>query len=549
MSNFDDMVGVEYQYNNDSSNNKIDLESLNTDDGEKVYDNAIQFVHYIIKQEKIIDKNIIFEKLTQWNKQFIFKKIGLNKKECRDIINNVFLEYDVFKIVKSIANEKGINAEQIRLAPDQYIETAEWMMSRFHIKRMEIDGALIYFDDECYSFKAESFISKQINICLPFAEIKTVKQIFQYIKRNCKIVNDDILEEFSHIKCLKNGMFDIKEGKFYEIFNAKWIVTNKIPHNFVCTDKVNLKIIEDIINNKNEFSVFIDFLSICLYPNIGIYFMIIFLGGGGTGKKQLATFAKSLFGKDNVTNFTIHNISKDSTNQIIAARSMLNIDEDMSKEDIKEITVILKWVTRDSFSDRGIYSQPINFIPLSRLMVNTNKLFDIPDEQHTEPLYDRTHTILIKKKFRKTDKEISDIVKKSYNDSDYDKLITKLLHNAHKLYNSQNIEFRHSTVQEENIWNEFGNWLGQFVKKKMIKEADRKVVAHDVWLAWNEFAELNLIPVGSPRKFYKKFELEANVEMVDIKVNDSRMNGFHGIRLLTDEEIENIEQKVLNYNQ
>jgi len=535
------MIGVEYK----SSNDEVDLEKLeylDTKDPKDVVDGAYELVYHIIKQQKIIDKNKILEKLLEWMTQFSAEKIGMDDKDCVKLINNIFLKYDIFDVVKNIARNKGVDKIQIRLAADQYIETSEWMITRYHIKRLEIDGALIYFDDECYSFKSEAFISQQINICLPFAESKTVKQIFEYIRRNCKVVSDDILEKFSHIKCLKNGMYDIQEGKFYDTFNADWIVTNKIPHSFVLSNNVNLKIIEDIIDDPNNFSVFLDFLSICLYPDIGIYFMVIFLGGGGTGKKQLATFAKSLFGKDNVTNFSIHDISSDKTSQIVAARSMLNVDEDMSEGDIDEITVILKWITRDPFSGRGIYSQPENYTPRSRLMANTNKLFDIPDDQHAEPLYDRTHTIILKKKFRKSEEEISDIVKKSYNDEVYDKLITKLLHNAHKLYKFQDIEFRHTTIQEENIWNEFGNWLGQFVKKKMIKQLDVKVMAHDVWLTWNEFADLNNISVGSPRKFYKKFEVEANVEMVDIKVNDSRMNGFHGIRLLTDEEITNIEQ-------
>lgn len=545
MSNFEDMIGVEYQ----STDDEVDLEKLeylDTKDPSVVAEGAAEIIHHMIKQQKIIDKNKIFEKLLEWMQQFSGDKIGMDGKSCMKLINNIFSEYKIFDIVKKIARDKGLDQEQIRLAPDQYIETAEWMISRYHIKRLEIDGTLIYFDDECYSFKSEAFIHSQINICLPFAEGKIVKQIFEYIKRNCKVVSDDILEKFSHIKCLKNGMYDIREGKFYETFNAEWIVVNKIPHNFVYSDKINLKIIEDIIANPNEFSVFMDFLSICLYPDIGIYFMVIFLGGGGTGKKQLAMFAKSLFGKDNVTNFTIHDIVSDITDQIAAARSMLNIDEDMSESDVKEITVILKWVTRDPFSGRGIFSQPISFIPLSRLMANTNKLFDIPDEQHAEPLYDRTHTIILKKKFRNEDNEITDIVKKSYNDSDYDKLITKLLHNAHKLYKSQNVEFRHSTIQEENIWNEFGNWLKQFVKKRTIKVADVKIAAHNVWLAWNEFAESHDIPVGSPRKFYKKFEAVANVEMANVKIDEIRRSGFYGIRLLTDGEIVHNDQEKLN---
>jgi phage/plasmid-associated DNA primase len=546
LNSFDEMIGVEYIANNEADLEK--LEYLDTENQDEIKLAVIEIIQHMIKQQKIIDKNKIFKKIWEWNRQFKVRKADVSKKEIWNLINNLFSDYEIFAIIKKIAKSMGNDETQILLAPDQYIETAEWMISRYHIKRMELDGVLIYFDGQCYSFKSKAFIAQQINICLPLADLKIVKQIFSYIERNSPIVSSDVLEQWNHIKCLENGMYDIKEGRFYETFNAEWIVTNKIPHNFVYSDEINLKIIEDIISDPKEFSVFMDFLSICLYPDIGIYFMVIFLGGGGTGKKQLATFAKSLFGRDNVTNFTIHDIVFDTTDQIIASRSMLNIDEDMSEGEIKEITVILKWVTRDPFSGRGIYSQPINFIPLSRLMANTNRLFDIPDEQHAEPLYDRTHTVILKKKFRKTDEEISDIVKKTYNDSDYDKLITKLLHNAHKLYKSQVVEFRHSTQEEESIWNEFGNWLGQFVKKRMIKVPDVKVAAHDVWLAWNEWADLHDIPVSSPRKFYKKLEVAANVVMTDTYINNSRMNGFYGIRLLTDEEITNIEQENIDYN-
>ena len=520
-----------------------------TTDPDQVRLSALENIHLMIKQMRIIDQNKIFKKLRDWNRQFKRAKIDLSAKDIWKLIKNIFTDYETFDIVKEIAKEKGNENKEIRLAPGQHIEVAIWLMSRFHIKRMELDGAMIYFDDKCYSFKSEAFISQQINECLPFADTKTVREIFKYIERNAPRVASDVLEKYSHIKCLENGMYDIKEGKFYNTFNADFIVTNKIPYNFSSNGDVDLKIIQDIINDKNEMSVFLDFLSICLYPDIGLYFMVIFLGGGGTGKKQLATFAKLLLGKDNVTNFSIHDIVNDKTNQIAAARSMLNIDEDMSESDIKEIVILLKWITRDPFSGRGIYSLPINFIPLSRLMANTNKLFDIPDEQHAEPLYDRTHTILLKKKFRKTDDEISDIIKKNYSEDKYSKLITMLLKNAHKLYKSQEVENRHTTAQEENIWNEFGNWLKQFVKTRTVKGSGIKVVAQDVWLAWNEFALLKDIPMGSRNKFYKKFEIEANVEMADLKIENNRMNGFNGIRLLTDEEITNIEQKSLKENE
>lgn len=540
------MVGIVYKTNDE----EIDfekLEFLDTKDPGVVANGAQDIIYHMIKQQKIIDKNKIFEKLMEWMQQFVADKIGLDAKECKMLINTIFADYDIFDIVKKIAREKGEKGETIRLAQDQYIETAEWMMARHHIKRMELDGALIYFDGKCYSFKSEAFISQQINICLPFAESKMVKQIFKYIERNAKRVPEDILEHYSHIKCLENGMYDIKEGKFYDFFNAEWIVTNKIPHNYVYSDYIDLRIIEDIIGDPKQLSVFMDFLSICLYPDIGIYFMIIFLGGGGTGKKQLATLTKTLFGRENVTNFSIHDIVTDTTDQIAAARSMLNIDEDMSESDIKIITVLLKWVTRDPFSGRSIYGFPINYLPLSRLMANTNKLFDIPDEKHAEPLYDRTHTILLNTKFRKSENEISDIVKKTYDDVVYDRLISRLLKNAHKLYESQSVEFRHTTEEEEAIWNEFGNWLKQFVENRTTKDADAKVGARDVWLAWNEYAELHKVPVGSPRKFYDKFEVAAHVVMTDVKLHGGRTNGFYGIRLLTDGEITVSEQSHLSY--
>ena len=78
----------------------------------------------MIKQQKIIDKNKIIKELMKWNQQFIEDKIDLSPKECGKMINNIFADYDIFDIIKKITRDKGINKEKIRLAEDQYIETA-----------------------------------------------------------------------------------------------------------------------------------------------------------------------------------------------------------------------------------------------------------------------------------------------------------------------------------------------------------------------------------------------------------------------------------------
>ena len=567
---FAELTGV-YSNNNNNGNGGEEnndsaavsqWETLETDDGALVMEGAIHMIHHWIKNNSIIDKRELSKKLGVWNASFVISNSAMSGKDIKGVIAMVFDDYDTFDAICDVAASLGRDSIEIRLDDTQHIEIAIYLINRYHIKRMSLDGALLFFDGKCYSFKSKEFLAQQINRHLPFAVEKTVREIFKYVERNAPRVPEDTLEKYSHIKCLENGMYDIISGEFYETFNAEWIVTNKIPHNYIipspsigggniCNGNIgfaacnNMSIISEIINDKDEMQVFLDFLSICLYPDIGIYMMMVFLGGGGTGKKQLSTFAKLLLGDDNVTNFSIHGIVTDSTNQISAARSMLNIDEDMSEAEIKVITVILKWVTRDPFQGRVIYGLPVKYMPLSRLMCNTNKLFDVDDEEHAEPLYDRTHTVQLKKKFRHSAEDIADIVKKTFTNEDFDRTITALLKNATVLNKTEKIENRHSTEDEANIWNKFGNWLKQFVANRTVKSPDVKVVAHDIWNAWNEWCEDKDISAGTPRRFYKRFEAEAKTEMTHIKVDGETRRGFYSIRLMDSEEIAILEQQNL----
>lgn len=509
---------------------------------------VVFLIEFYVKRKKIVDRTEIIKKVSSWQNKFL---TGEKSDEIIDIPKSVAMcwdDYELFDNVKRICREYGDSDHYITLSKDQTTECAEWMIAKYHIKKLELDGKMIYFDEICYSFKTEQFISYVSNGIIPHARMTAAKEIRDYIMRNCTPISSGIIQEHSHKKCLINGTYDIHTGLFIEEHSPNNIIINSIPHKFDESAPPGdaHDIIKRIINNDSNLSVFEDFISICLYPDIGIYVMIMFLGIAGTGKTQLSKFLQNLYGTDNVSNFTIHSISSDSTSQIECANSLINIDEDMSDADIKNVAVLKKWVTRDWFSARGIYSNPVKFRPLSRLMANANALFEITGDEHQKAMYDRVHIIELSRRFRKTDGEIADIITNSLKPENYDHYITKALKNATTLYHTKKIKYLQTPEQVENIWNKFGNRIQEFVKYRTIPMQAGIITKTEIWNAWDDFMTLRSYPHERKNKFFLKLEeiIEQHAERMGRENN--REYGYTGIRLMTDGEIADKEQMQIN---
>jgi len=504
----------------------------------------IEMTKLMITSGHMISKFDLVRELTAWCKNF---RVDLQLID--ESIEMVFADFEMFGYVKKIANCLGRKGIQLLFDRSQVIELSEWIKGNLIIKRIDIDGDLLVYNGRFYERKAEPVIRRLARDIIPKPKTTDITEIVNHIKDTAELISWKDVEHSIHIKCLRNGLFDIKSGVFSTKFNPEYIILNEIPHNYNENSGFGEidKIVISLIPDKNHRQSFYDFISSCLHPYTGIDYQFGLVGVSGTGKSQLGELVKLTLGKDNCKDNKIHDLAIDQTKQKDAAYSMLNYDDDLNDQSIKQIDVIKKWVTQSSFTIRGIYEQPTTFRPMSRLMFSANDLYEISNPDDAEAIYDRTYLVRVDKKHRHQADEIKNVIPKIATGPQLEGFITYLLKNANWMYNNEKYHHPIGVSQVESIWNTFGNRIKEFKKKMVVHEVSYRLDSNDPYNAWQTYCIRNNYKPKSKREFKEVFdELVGNTPTKTRKKTPDgesvEIYAYTGIRLKSDEEIAQEEQ-------
>ena len=495
---------------------------------------SYELIKLLITSKQIIGKPNLRDELKDWLKRFAYDSIKPN-----EIIDNVFAHSETFQEIKKIAFELGKKKINVLFDSEQFVETAYWLMGRYNIKRIEVDGNLLFFNDCYYEKKGEDLIKRETTEIMVDSKKNNRNEVVEYIKDSCPVIKAEDIEKFVHLKCLKNGIYNIKTREFHNKFNPDYIILNQIPNNFDETktfEKIDEKVSE-IIEDKKDKQTFYDFLGTCLHPYTGIDFQFGGVGRPGTGKSKICDLVIDVLGADNVSESSIHLIAKDQTTQLDIAYKFCNIDRDVLPEDITHTDVIKKWITQDRFRARAIYEHSGDFRPTARWMFMSNDLYEIPNHDDAEAIYQRTYLARIDHQFRNTTQEIKNAIKRVSTPEQLDGFITYLCKNSSQIYDMQNIHYPTNSKIVSALWNQYGNRIGDFIKKWTKKGIGLKVEKSDVWDKWLGESLKKELPAKGKNTFYKQFE--EIIGMTATKGRDGDILGYfyNGLRLKTVEEV------------
>lgn len=511
---------------------------------------VIKLIGLYIKKDRIIEKLELKKLIGVWIRKF---NLELTTSDITACINSVWQNKSTIKEIKDIAFQHGKNHHEIILDKDQLIECAYWLIGRYSIKRIELTGDIIWFTGKFYSREdSTANIKREARKRLISSTKTETNEILAMIEDVCPIIGMKELDRYVHLKCLDNGIYNIKTGEFNNDFDSEYIILNQIPNKYADCGwpKIEEKIKQIIVTQKDR-QTYYDFLSSCFHPYTGIDLMLIGFGRPGTGKSQvLEKLPPMIFGEKNVAGTPIHALAKDQTLQNDVAFKFLNTDPDLSDQDIKNIATIKKWVTQDRFTGRSIYSHATTFRPMARLAASANKLFEIDDNDEAEAMYQRCHILEMNEKFRGTEKEIKNVFQNivEENPEEIDGFTTFLLKNATTLYNRKKITYPMKPNEVEAIWNKFGNYIRDFIARHIVRVKDNSTTKpakrESIWLAWQDYALAREIDEKTKNRFYEKFEKIIEIEAT--KVKDERggtIVAFPGIRLKTEDELK-VDEKL-----
>jgi len=188
---------------------------------------GVWMAEHIATQLRIINKKEIKNKLERWAREHEIKDF-----DVKLVINSVWSNEEKFKQIKRIAREYGAIDEPLILAEDQITEAGEYIKERYHIKQLELDGVLIFFNGRYYEYHAESLIRRNARECFVTSKNNTINEIVKYVCDTTELIDVAKIQEHAHLRCLQNGVYNIKTDEFQESFDPENILLNSIPHRF-----------------------------------------------------------------------------------------------------------------------------------------------------------------------------------------------------------------------------------------------------------------------------------------------------------------------------
>jgi len=495
---------------------------------------VIELTKLLIYSKHMVSKFELVKVLKEW-----CNKYRVELEDADMAIETVFGDMEIFANIKKISNRLGRVKKSVLFDKTQLIETGEWLKGRYFIKRIEVTGDLLFFNGQYYETNAEALIRRSARDVIAKAKNVEMNEVVKYIEDTCKVIIWKDIEHSIHLKCLLNGIYNIKNGVFCTKFDPDFIILNQIPHNYneIATFKEIDKQVKSLIPNDNSRQSYYDFLSTCLHPYTGVDFQFGSVGRTGTGKSQLGFLAEFVLGEKNVKDATIHLLARDQTTQKNVAFKMLNIDYDLNDESIKQIDVLKKWITQDKFTARGIYEQSSDFRPMSRLMFMANDLYEIANSDDADAIYDRTYIIRVDKKFRHEKEEIKNVMRKTATDEELEGFITYLLKNATWIYENESYHHKINVNDVESIWNTFGNRIRMFSEKWIEKGPSYRTESNEPFNKWMSYCIHHDFKPKTKKHFSAIFDEIIGNTPSKTRIDNNECYAYTGFRIKTEQEI------------
>lgn len=492
----------------------------------------IELTKLLILEKRMVSILDLRHGLKQW-----CSKWKIKNKELGKIIDSVINLPEIFIQVKKICFDLGLERHKTIFDRSQITEVSQFLKGRYHIKRIELSGKLIIFNDKHYEQDAEALLRRVARDSILKSKNTDMVEILSQVEDTCTIITAKDIENYVHKKCFLNGIYDIKTGVFETEFNPDYIILNQIPFDYVTDGRYETiqQRISEIIPNNEDQQTYKDWGSTCLHPYSGIDFQLGLVGIAGSGKGRLARLFRICFGENNVTHATIQKLASDGTIQIECAYGFANIDEEMSDTDISHIETVKKWVTQDPFTGRGIYGHKTTYRPTARIMLCANNLYEIPSPDDSLAIYERTHLINCNQKFRGTEKEVKNLWAE-IDESEFSEFISYIVRNATKVYERQGIQFPQDTEHTERLWNQYGNQIRNFISEWIERIPHEKTEGNDIWASFLSDQLSKGLDVKGKNQFYKKFDEILGQTSTKIRDGDLEFYGYLGVKLRSVDE-------------
>lgn len=252
------------------------------------------------------------------------------------------------------------------------------VLSNIHIKAMEDTQELYYYENGVHKPNAKVRIKKELLKINPRLKKHEVDEIIEKIKQLTWVSRDDFDKDEYKI-CLKNCIIDFRTGKTEEHDPEKLFLI-QIPVTYEPKSKCPkfIKFMHTCLPLPDDYIMALEQMACPIIKNTPkLEAMYFHTGSGDNGKSTYFAFMNWMYGKENYSTVSFHDLVSNRFAKARLENKLLNTFPDIESTTIDNLDMIKGVISGDDIDAEYKYQNPHTFANRSKLFFAANELPDI----------------------------------------------------------------------------------------------------------------------------------------------------------------------------
>ena len=330
-------------------------------------------------------------------------------RECIRIINEFVLKDPLSEDELSVVLRDGaFEKPQFFTSRGTFLfdKFAKYLIQSDNI--VKIGGKLHIYKDGIYQ-AGDEYIEAAMIKHIPNLSRSKRQEVLAYLEL---LVNKESGVADANLIAFANGVLNVVDESFSD-FSPEYIITNKIPHNYVpdaSSDLLDSVMKKLACQDDAVYSLLYQSIGYCLYRRNELRKSFFLLGEKRNGKSTFLDMVGTLLGEENTSNLDLCEIG-DRFRTAELTGKLANIGDDINDEWISNTAIFKKVVSGDTVTVERKGKDPYKLRSFAKFFFSANSLPRLGRGKDSAAVLDRLVIIPFDAKFSKTDPDYDPFIK------------------------------------------------------------------------------------------------------------------------------------------
>ncbi len=401
---------------------------------------------------------------------------------------------------------------------------ADEIMSKYRFVTMDDTKEIYQYEKGIYVPKGKITIEKECEKIIPQCGTHVVNEVIDKIKRRTFKSRSEFNKDFSKL-VLENGVLDLDTLKLSD-FDPTFLTTIKLPVTYnphaLCPKFV--KFLKDCLEPRGIVTVVEEIANVLNANTKNFEISALWIGDGANGKSTLMKIIEGIFGSENCSSVSIHDMQYRRFAIAEMYGKLINKHADISSKELNNLGIFKQLVSGDTIQAERKNQNPFNFRCFAKHFFSANEMPVIKDD--SDGTYRRIEVTNFPNQFISGVNCIKDL-DKIILEEEKSGIFNLLLQNYKTLRHNNGFRYKQPIGEVRAQIKRESDRLREFIDTCIIKISNSYIPKSELYPFYQKWCENNGYEILS------KPQLGARLPTYGIGENSMKMNG-KTVRVWTD---------------